>query len=94
VHRGDQLFVDHAHHADHPWLWVLLLLLFVALAVIAALALVRFLRTPRTPTVAAAASPDAAIESVRLRYARGEIDRDEFVRVSTDLGAPPPAPAT
>ena len=32
---------------------------------------------------------------LRLRYARGEISRDEFVQASTDLGAPPgaePAP--
>jgi uncharacterized membrane protein len=38
------------------------------------------------------AGPDAAVEFVRMRYARGEIDRDEFVRISTDLGAPSPAP--
>jgi len=30
----------------------------------------------------------------RMRFGTGVIERDEFVRVSTDLGAPPPAPAT
>jgi uncharacterized membrane protein len=43
---------------------------------------------------------DSALEEVRMRYARGEIDRDEFVRRSNDLGGmpieptpPPPAAA-
>jgi putative membrane protein len=31
---------------------------------------------------------DPALEQVRLRYAKGEIDRDEFLRVSRDLGGP------
>lgn len=35
--------------------------------------------------------PDAAVEQARLRYARGEIGRTEFLRVSRDLGAPEPA---
>jgi hypothetical protein len=40
---------------------------------------------------------DAALQHARYRYARGEIDRDEFLLISNDLGAPvsppPPAPA-
>jgi hypothetical protein len=31
---------------------------------------------------------DVALEAVRLRYARGEMTRDEFLQVSRDLGAP------
>ena len=68
-------------------------MLFVALVGLAIYTLVRLSRAAATPAAAAAAGPDAAVESVRMRYARGEIDRDEFVRVSTDLGAPPPAAA-
>ena len=48
-----------------------------------------------------AGPPDAALERARMRYAQGEIGRDEFLQVSRDLGggeptppaAPPPAPA-
>ncbi len=29
---------------------------------------------------------DPALEQARLRYARGEIRRDEFLRLSRDLG--------
>ena len=41
---------------------------------------------------------DPALEHARYRYARGEIDRDQFLLISNDLGAPvsappPPAPA-
>jgi uncharacterized membrane protein len=31
---------------------------------------------------------DQAVEEVRLRYARGEMTRDEFVQRSRDLGGP------
>ncbi|HUK44926.1 MAG TPA: hypothetical protein VLV28_06510 [Gaiellaceae bacterium] len=93
MYRGGPFYADHVHHG-HPVIWVALFLLFVALLVLALVALVRHLRGPGAPPAAVvAAAPDAAIESVRMRYARGEIDRDEFVRVSTDLGASPPAPA-
>ena len=41
--------------------------------------------------------PDPAVEEVRLRYARGEISREEFVQRSRDLGGsaadPSAAPA-
>ena len=70
-----------------------LLVLFVALVVVAIYTLIRLTRSGRQRRGGAAAGADAAVESVRMRYARGEIDRDEFVRVSTDLGAPPPAAA-
>jgi putative membrane protein len=34
----------------------------------------------------AATRPDAALEEVRLRYARGEMSREEFAQRSRDLG--------
>ena len=83
----------HVHHGGHRFLWLLLLILFLALVVLAVARLVRLTRGGARLGRHGAAG-DAAVESVRLRYARGEIDRDEFVRVSSDLGAPPPAPAT
>jgi putative membrane protein len=83
----------HVHHGGHRFLWLLLLILFLALVVLAVSRLLRLTRSGGSGA-AGGAPADAAVESVRLRYARGEIDRDEFVRVSSDLGVPPPAPAT
>ena len=34
---------------------------------------------------------DAAVEQARLRYARGELSRDDFTRVVSDLGGDPPS---
>jgi uncharacterized membrane protein len=82
------------HHGGHRALWLLLLILFLALAVLALAWLVRLLRGGGPGPSGKVPATDAAVESVRLRYARGEIGRDEFVRVSSDLGVPPPAPAT
>ena len=84
----------HVHHGGHRVLWLLLLILFLALVVLAVARLVRLLRGGCPGPSGKVPAADAAVESVRLRYARGEIGRDEFVRVSSDLGAPPPAPAT
>jgi putative membrane protein len=36
--------------------------------------------------------PDAALEEVRLRYARGEMSREEFAQRSRDLGGNPTEP--
>ena len=65
----------------------------MALVAFAIYTLVRLTRGGGAGPLRRAAGPDAAVESVRMRYARGEIDREEFVRVSTDLGAPAPAAA-
>ena len=35
---------------------------------------------------------DQALEAVRLRYARGEMTREEFLQVTKDLGGPEPPP--
>ncbi|HYY81319.1 MAG TPA: SHOCT domain-containing protein, partial [Actinomycetes bacterium] len=34
--------------------------------------------------------PDAALDIARARYARGELSREEYLRILQDLGAPPP----
>jgi len=91
------------HHArgfaerDHAWevfggvIPMVLLLLLIGVAV---WAIVRV--TNRGPTAVQAATPagavvlrDSALEEVRLRYARGELTREEFVQRSRDLGATP-----
>jgi uncharacterized membrane protein len=34
--------------------------------------------------------PDAALEIARARYARGELSREDYLRIAQDLGAQPP----
>ena len=83
------------------WLFMLVL---VAVAVAAIIALPRAGRArhdvppaapPRPPFPAA---DDAALREVRLRYARGELDREEFLAKLADLGGSPagspPSPTT
>jgi uncharacterized membrane protein len=93
--------VDRFGH-DGWWWWtgtLLPFLFFLILIGVGIWAIVRF--TSRVPAPAGPALPthaDQALAEVRLRYARGEIDREEFVRRSHDLGGsvppaePPPAP--
>ncbi|MGH8947592.1 MAG: hypothetical protein ACRDXF_01945 [Acidimicrobiia bacterium] len=38
-------------------------------------------------------SGDEALDAIRLRYARGELTRDEFLQVNKDLGGPDPPAA-
>ena len=35
---------------------------------------------------------DQALDAVRLRYAQGEMTREEFLQVTKDLGGPEPPP--
>ena len=37
---------------------------------------------------------DPALEHARVRYARGELTRDDYLRLVNDLGGPPPAEPT
>jgi uncharacterized membrane protein len=83
--------------------WLLLLLLLAALIGLAVWAITR--ATGRRgapsafgPTAARAPEwspqgPDQALQAVRLRYAQGEISRDEYVRLVADLGGQLPAPS-
>jgi hypothetical protein len=36
--------------------------------------------------------PDAALQAARLRYAQGEISREEYLRLAADLGGHLPGP--
>ena len=83
---------DQFHHASgHHWLALILL---VAVLLLAALAVFYVLRMTARPRVAPVGPPAGAeaLAIVQLRYARGEIDRDAFLRLSADLGGPPPPP--
>jgi len=54
-------------------------------------------RTPPQAVLVPAGAPiqDAALQQLRLRYARGEISRSDYLQAAGDLGAPtshPPEP--
>lgn len=87
-------------HGDGAWIPMIIGL--VVLAGLVALVVWLVLRVTRNEapsapmsalTMSGAGRPDAALEALRLRYARGEIDRDTYARIAADLGgAVPPTP--
>jgi hypothetical protein len=70
---------------------VLPLVLFVLLIGVVVWAVLRVTRHDRAP-VQAAAAVDQALSEARLRYARGEMSRDEYLERSRDLGGTVPLP--
>jgi hypothetical protein len=95
AHFGPDM-VDRPWWGTIGWLMPLLMLLVVAGVTVWAVARLTNERRPApagptppvTPPVAPPSPPDAALERARMRYASGEMPRDEFVRLSRDLGAP------
>ena len=102
---------DHpGPYGDHGW-WMffggfLPLLLFAVLIGLVVWAVLRFTGrggtlVPVPPGAPTTSARDDALHEVRLRYARGEMDRQEFVQRYRDLGGsqlpsdepPPPAAA-
>ena len=84
-HDGHWGFFAHHHHGPGIVGGIFFLLL-VALAIAALVWLVMSI-TGRGPAPTAVRG-DGALETVRMRYARGEIDRDEFSKLNADLGGP------
>lgn len=89
--NGRPYYFYAQHGGGHPLLHVLLLVLLLLLVAAAVFFFVRLIvrqRATAAPRLVPAAGPPAdALGIARLRYARGEIDRDAFVRMSADLGA-------
>ena len=90
---GDR-FGPHGH--GHRPLRILVFVLFLALLGTVIWLVVREVRRRKTPALAGASavgvtSADTALEQVRMRYARSEITRDEYVQLTRDLGGTPPA---
>jgi uncharacterized membrane protein len=81
-----------------PWHWgqgvvVRWLIIFFFLAFLALLALGVALLWRHWSGGEPGEGGDAALEALRLRYARGEITREEFLQATDDLGGPaPPLP--
>ncbi len=86
---------------NDPWTWgrgfaVRLIAWFLLMAFLALLALGVALLWRRV----AAAMPKSMLlpgtrhlDAIRVRYARGEMTREEFLQVNRDLGGPEPPPA-
>lgn len=83
---------------DDPWTWgrgvatrwiaVFLFMAFLALLALGVALLWR--RGSGSGGAGAADGGDEALDALRLRYARGEITRDEFLQANQDLGGPEP----
>ena len=96
------------HRFDGPFgphydVWhIVFTFLFLAVLIAAVVALVMYLSRQHGSTGMAdhhphpTAGPDPALQHLRMRYARGEISRDDFVTASRDLGdvTAPPSPPT
>lgn len=85
------------HHGSHPLAWVLFALLLLVLMLVIANLVATLMRRqrglwrggPMGPAFAGG-GPEAVL---RMRYARGELSREEFLQASTDLATPgPPSP--
>jgi uncharacterized membrane protein len=85
-------FFGHGHDGPHVLGILFIILLFIA---VATLVMAAYRWWHHAPIHAGLGgyhrSAEAAISAAQLRYARGEISREKYVRISTDLGAPPPA---
>ena len=77
-------YMDHGGGGFLEWF---LLLLLIAIVVAAAVALAIRLMNGHAPRPVATPGSGAVdpLEVVRLRYARGELDREQFLQVTEDL---------
>jgi uncharacterized membrane protein len=107
MHGGDgnSFWWEAPRHAHDAWwhgpLTFIVILLVVALLIAGVVWLVRRLSVGTTATgvaaggsaAIAAAGVDPAVAALRMRYARGEVTRDDYLDAMADLiGAPGEAP--
>jgi uncharacterized membrane protein len=91
---GPMYFGDH-HDGGASWHWIVPLLFLLALGAMIVWMVLQSRRTPRAAVPGGTAAVDPALAELRLRYARGEVSREEFVATEADLrglATPPPAP--
>lgn len=82
-------YMDHGGTHLVGWLIFAVLLALLALAVVYAVTRMGVGARPR-PVLGPPAHPDDPLTVLRLRYARGELTREEYLRASEDMGVPPP----
>jgi putative membrane protein len=87
--QGGRVFDQGGRVFDHGGWWFFGLVPFLLMLVLIAVAVWAVLRVTGRSSAAVGgpvARVDPALEEVRVRYARGEINREEFVQRSHDLG--------
>ena len=78
----------------HVWAWLFFLLVVALVIGLAVFLAVRYAgRRTALPAAAGPVALDEPLAVLRMRYARGEVPREEFLQASEDLGRPPPSPA-
>jgi uncharacterized membrane protein len=84
----------HDHGGDHNmWAMFLLVLVVAFLIGLAVFLAVRWAnRRAALPAAAGAAALEEPLAVLRMRYARGEVTREQFLQASADLGAGPAPP--
>jgi len=105
MQRGqDFLIADGPHRGGDSLEWVIFALLLLLILLVVALLVVSVMRPPmfRGPRRGMHGPPAGRpwgrpepLSIARMRYARGEIGRDEYLRLAEDLGrepGPPPPP--
>ena len=104
-HRDAPVWYDAARHAHEHWwygpLHVVALLALIGLLVVGAVWVARRLAATTASTAGAVAVPtagavDPAVATLRMRYAQGDVARDDFLRALHDLtgaAVPPNAEA-
>ena len=85
---------------NDPWTWGrgfavrwVAWFLFMAFLALLALGVALLWRRGASDTKVERSAGDEALDAARLRYARGEMTREEFLQVTEDLGGPEPPPA-
>ena len=83
------------HHDNGTWWWfghLVGVLIVVALAALIVMLLWRWLGTkPVVASPTRTTGDDAALAHLRMRYARGDVSREDYVRIASDLGADVPS---
>lgn len=87
----------HRHFANapggHPWVHIVFTVLVLAAIAAGVFLIVRAWRqNPLPPRGAAWATPSAAVHELDMRYARGEVDRDDYLQRRADILGPGPVP--
>ncbi|HEX2403275.1 MAG TPA: hypothetical protein VHM29_01130 [Acidimicrobiia bacterium] len=84
---------------NDPWTWGrgfavrgLVWFLFMAFLALLALGVALLWRRGADDARVERSTGDEALDAVRLRYARGDMTREEFLQVTKDLGGPEPPP--
>jgi len=87
--------MHHAGHGIFAWLFLILFAILVAAAIFALIRLAKRPAGGAGPATAPVLPTDSALQELRVRYARGDIGREEYMQRATDLGDPNlPAAAT